>query len=120
MTTTVHPEARAFLNAIAAEPAEKFIRLRDEWKARKSHSSSVETHILHSAYLRIIGMGVEALPFILAELDVKRLDHWFPALSAITEANPVPEQDEGRMHKMAEAWVKWGIQNGYYRSPNAS
>lgn len=97
----------------------KFIRLRDEWKSRKSHSSSVESHILHPAYLRIIGMGVDALPFIFAELDAKRLDHWFPALQAITEASPVPERDEGRISKMAEAWVEWGKQNGYYRSPNA-
>ena len=94
---------------------EKFVRLRDEWKSEKTHTSSVEARILHPAYLRIIGMGWEAVSLILTELDEQRLDHWFPALYAITEANPVPAQDAGQMRKMAEAWVRWGKQNGHYQ-----
>ena len=91
---------------------EKFKRLRDEWKSRKSHSSCVEEVILHTAYLHIIGMGPKAIPFILAELE-KEIDHWFPALHAITEARPVPERYHGNMKQMAAAWLKWARKQGY-------
>lgn len=89
---------------------EKFRRLVVEWKARKSHSSCIEDMALHIAYQRIIGMGPEAVPLILAELE-KEPDHWFWALYAITEADPVPEEDRGNLRKMAAAWIRWGKEN---------
>lgn len=91
---------------------ERFRRLSQEWKARKSHVACVEDAILHPAYLRIIGMGSDAVPLILAELE-RELDHWFPALYAITEAEPVAEADQGKMSRMATAWLEWGRANGF-------
>ena len=40
-------------------------------------------------------------------------DHWFWALEAITQENPVPPEAAGRVAKMAEAWIAWGKQQGY-------
>ena len=91
----------------------KFNRLRDEWKSRKkSRSACVEEAVMHPAYLRMIGMGSDAIPLILAELE-KETDHWFCALYAISEADPVPEESRGKMRKMVAAWIEWGKNQGY-------
>jgi hypothetical protein len=56
-------------------------------------------------------MGPEVVPLILAELD-KEPDHWFWALEAITEENPVGDNIAGDMAASAKAWVQWGRNNG--------
>jgi hypothetical protein len=56
-------------------------------------------------------MGPEVVPLILAELD-KEPDHWFWALEAITEENPVGDNIAGDMAASAKAWVQWGRKNG--------
>ena len=63
-------------------------------------------------YQQIIGMGTAAVPLILEELQ-REPDQWFWALECITEENPVPPQDAGRVRAMAEAWVRWGIERGF-------
>ena len=67
--------------------------------------------VLHPSYQRIIGMGTDALPLIFEELR-KKPGHWFWALHAITGAEPVPDQDKGRVKKMAEHWINWGKEEG--------
>ena len=91
---------------------EKFQRLAAEWKSIKTHSSCVEDLVLNDAYLRIVGMGPAALPLILADLE-KEPAHWFPALYAITETDPVPERAQGNMQEMTAAWIDWGKEHGY-------
>jgi hypothetical protein len=91
---------------------EKFIRLRDQWKAEKRHESSTIKLVMHPAYQTIIGMGQDAVPFLLRELETN-LDNWFWALRAITEANPVPDEIRGDGQAMAEAWLKWGREQRY-------
>ena len=63
-------------------------------------------------YLGIIGMGQAAVPLILREIK-KCHDHWFIALMAITQENPVPPGSEGNVGAMSEAWLKWGEKSGY-------
>jgi hypothetical protein len=63
-------------------------------------------------YQRIIGMGAAAVPLLLEELQ-REPDQWFWALEAITEANPVPAEDAGKVRRMAQAWIDWGNQHGY-------
>jgi hypothetical protein len=113
--------AASFRTALAAfsrdleqlrKAQEKFSRLLAEWKSIKIHTSCIEDHILNDAYLRIVGMGRDAVPFILAELE-KEPAPWFPALYAITEAQPVRECDYGNVRKMTEAWLEWGRKNNY-------
>jgi hypothetical protein len=90
----------------------KFSRLVTEWKANRHSTSLARDLIAHPAYLRIIGMGEDALPLILRELE-RELDHWFSALKAISDDDPVPPASRGKMREMADAWLRWGREKGY-------
>ncbi|WP_202807551.1 hypothetical protein [Leptolyngbya sp. PCC 6406] len=68
--------------------------------------------VMHYAYQQIIDMGTGAMPFILQDMKAN-LTHWFWALYIITGVNPVKPEDEGRIHKMADAWWAWGRDHGY-------
>ncbi len=67
---------------------------------------------MQPAYQRIIGMGGEAVPLLIAQLKSEGddPDQWFWALKAITEADPVSPDDQGDMVKMAQAWIRWAEQ----------
>lgn len=83
-----------------------FLRLSAQWKTDTEFVSSVTEMVTHPAYLRIIAMGEDALPLILAELQ-HAPDHWFCALEAIAQNNPVPFADRGKVKRMAEHWLNW-------------
>lgn len=90
----------------------EFCELAAQWQAETSGASIMTRVITHPAYLRIIGMGEQALPWIFFELE-ERGGHWYTALHAITGASPVPHEDRGRHPKMREAWLAWGRKNGW-------
>jgi len=75
------------------------------WKDETGHLSSITRAITNPSYLRIIGMGKEALPLLLKELQ-ERPDHWLVALNAITGEDPAPEGANFR--EAVAAWIKWG------------
>ena len=87
----------------------KFVSLRDKWHEERGATSSVSEMISCRSYLSIIGMGKRAIPLILKQIEREGEDpdHWFAALSAITEEDPVPEDAYGDTVKMAEAWLSW-------------
>lgn len=87
-----------------------FRALADDWKSRKSHSSSVEEMAMHPAYQQIIGLGPDVVPLLLAELE-RHPDHWFWALHAVTREDPVPPESRGKIRAMAKAWIEWGRRN---------
>lgn len=62
-------------------------------------------------YQQLIGMGTDALPLILMELQ-REPDHWFWALEAITGENPVPVDSRGDVDQSTKAWIDWGKTNG--------
>ena len=95
-----------------AELFEEFVRLAAQWQAETAGASVTRRIVSHPAYLRIIGMGERAVPWILDQLENGEA-HWFEALHAITGANPVPDEDRGVYAKMAQAWVTWGRDNGW-------
>lgn len=72
--------------------------------------SSITDMVMLPSYQKIIGMGWAAVPFILEDLQ-NEPQHWFWALRAITDVDPVPQEDSGNIQKMAEAWLRWGRQN---------
>ncbi len=94
--------------------ARRFDSLAQAWRRECAHLSSVREMILHPAYQQIIGMGRDALPFLLRELE-RQPDHWFWALWAITQENPVPVEHRGRVSDMARDWVAWARQRGICR-----
>lgn len=87
-----------------------FDGLAEEWKSATWHISSVRRRISHPAYLKIIGMGKEALPFIFDDMR-KEPAHWFWALEAITRENVAP--DCTSLREVHEAWLDWGKAHGY-------
>jgi len=95
----------------AAEPFTDLDRelsaLASEWRAARGVSSSSRKAAMHPAYQRMIGKGLVAVPFLLRQLQ-ERPDHWFVALMAITGKDPVPQESQGKIKEMADAWVAWG------------
>jgi hypothetical protein len=64
--------------------------------------------------MRIVGMGLPALPFILNDLATQAR-YWFPALTAIAGVQPIRETDFGNIRAMRDTWLQWGRENGYIR-----
>ena len=95
-----------------SDPAARFHELADWWRSETTFLSSTTEKAIHPAYQQIIGLGKNALPLILNELQ-KKEEHWFWALKAITGVDPVAVGDRGRVHAMAEAWLKWGGEQGF-------
>jgi hypothetical protein len=91
---------------------ERFQRLAREWKEQARYMSNTAQMAMLGSYQRIIGMGWDAVPLILEELQ-REPRQWFWALEAITEENPVPEEAAGKVRQMAEAWIEWGKKQGY-------
>jgi len=89
-----------------------FETLASEWKEQVGGSSFVAEKTNHPAYQKIIEMGTVVVPFLLRELEQKPT-HWFEALKTITGANPIQPEQRGRTKQMAQAWLKWGREQGY-------
>lgn len=86
-----------------------FSGLVASWHRERGISSSITRITATDAYLKIIGMGQRALPLILKQLKAEgeKPDHWFVALHAITNENPVSPEIRGNMKAMANAWLAW-------------
>ena len=108
----IAPDRSKVFAKVAQSIEEKFIRLRDEWKAERGLESSTTRLMMHPAYRKIIGIGPEAVPLLLRELE-KGPESWFWALRAITEEDPVRREDCGDGEAMAQAWLRVGRERGY-------
>jgi hypothetical protein len=93
----------------------KFKRLAEAWQKDTAIHSSMTKIVMHPAYQKIIGMGSDALPFLFKQLRLEgdEPNHWFWALAAITDKNPVPQESRGHIAEMSKAWLEWGRENGY-------
>lgn len=100
------------ITAPTAEVRERFRRLAAEWKNQTRHLSNTAQMAVLRPYQGIIGMGLPAVPLILEELR-REPDQWFCALEAITEENPVPPEAAGNVRQMAQAWIDWGVRQGF-------
>ena len=89
-----------------------FAQLTERWRHETRFLSSTSAIVTHPAYQRIIGLGPQVIPLILAEMQ-REPGPWFWALCALTGENPVPPADQGRLPAMTEAWLKWGRDNGW-------
>lgn len=98
-------------NLVTSPAHDRFRRLATEWKEQSRHMSNTAQMAMLRSYQHIIGMGLEAVPLILDELRHEP-DQWFWALEAITEQDPVSATARGDLAQMADAWIKWGKQNG--------
>jgi hypothetical protein len=96
----------------SVELERRFRQLVREWKEATLFTSSGSEMLLHPAYQRIIGLGKEAIPLLVAQLRSEP-DHWFWALKSITGEVPVATCDRGNVKRMADAWLNWAQQRGY-------
>lgn len=87
--------------------AARFRELMQHWKEEVPQVSPVTEMVTHTAYQQIIGLGWDAVPLLLRELE-REPDHWFWALRAITGIDPVPPHHRGRIIEMANDWIQWG------------
>lgn len=105
-------QLRSEISLRNTDPQLVFEALASEWKEQVGGSSFVAEKTRHPAYHKIIEMGQVVVPFLLRELEQKPT-HWFEALKAITGENPVQPEQRGRTKQMAQAWLKWGREQGY-------
>ena len=89
----------------------RFRALAAEWHRATDHLSTTADIVLHPAYLKIIGMGEAALPFILREFESGRNGHWFIALASIVGESLV--SDSATYDQALRAWLEWGRARGY-------
>jgi len=96
-----------------ADLVRMFEGLRSEWKSATSMLSSTHEISMHSAYQKIVGLGRQAIPLLLRELQAEP-DQWFWALEAISRENPADDDDD--FDSRAQKWVNWGRERGYLTS----
>ena len=92
-----------------------FSSLIEEWHKERRNATWTVDIAMSPSYQKIIAMGKErAVPLILKQLakEGDEPDHWFWALRILTDANPVPQEHQGDMVRMAEDWIAWGKTSG--------
>lgn len=94
---------------------ERFRFLAQQWRNETQWLSSTTEIAMNPAYQAIIGMGAEALPMILDDLR-QNSGHWYWALKAISNEDPVVPRDRGSIKKMKDAWLQWGETKGLVRA----
>jgi hypothetical protein len=97
-------------SAPVKDKEELFRQLADQWRKETAHLSMAIKKVMHPAYQRIIGLGPDAIPLILRELQ-RRPGHWFWALKAITGEDPA--QSESTVSQAAQVWLQWGKEHQY-------
>jgi hypothetical protein len=90
----------------------RFEELASRWLAETAHVSSSSELVAHPAFQEIVELGSPAIPLLLRELD-KRSGHWHRALRRVAGVDPVPASDRGSFEKSAQAWLRWGREQGY-------
>ena len=91
---------------------QEFRELAETWRRQKGGISSISRKVTLPSYLRIIGLGSAIIPLILEELQ-RQPDHWFVALDALTNANPVSESERADFNQTVAAWLRWGRERGH-------
>jgi hypothetical protein len=106
---SIQPEQYDLDLDLCVAPETTFRQLVDQWRQERGASSSTTEILLCPSYQSIIGMGEQAIPLILAQMESEGddPDQWFWALQILGHANPVREEDEGNFRAMAEAWFGW-------------
>jgi len=74
--------------------------------------SSPTNIALHPSYQKIIGLGEDAIPLLIKELN-NQPTFWFWALQAISGINPVPKYERGKISVMVKRWKRWAKENNY-------
>ena len=92
-----------------------FEELAEQWDEESRFLSSTTEMVRCESYQRIVGLGPNAVPLIVARLrsDGDDPGHWHLALSEITGANPVASEHDGHVKRISEAWLGWAEETGH-------
>jgi hypothetical protein len=90
----------------------RFQRLASRWLTETAHVSSSNDLVAHPAFREIVELGPQVIPLLLKELE-KRSGHWHRALRRVAGVDPVPQTERGNVEKAAQAWLRWGKEQGY-------
>jgi hypothetical protein len=93
----------------------KFNALVAQWRAERGATSSITAMAMCDAYQKIIGLGPDAVPLIIAQMqsEADEPDQWFWALRVLTGVDPVADEDRGDFLKMSQSWISWAENAGY-------
>jgi hypothetical protein len=93
----------------------KFRRLVSGWHTERGAASSITATAMCDAYQKIIGMGPDVIPLIVAQMrsEGDEPDQWFWALQVLTGVDPIADEDRGDYAKMAASWIEWAETEGY-------
>ena len=109
-------ECASFENNEPPKSSERRFRdLASVWKSETRFMSNSTRKAMHPAYQKIIGMGDQAVPFILQDFVANGPSDWFWVLTSITDVNPITPEIAGNMVAMTEAWLQWGKKKGYLK-----
>lgn len=100
------------IQELAEKTGQTFARLADEWEHDIAGSSLIQDMVDHPKYREIIGLGRDAIPFILERLSTQG-GFWFGALHEISGEFAPSEDDLGNREKMTAAWLRWGRENDF-------
>jgi len=89
----------------------RFDALARKWKQETALLSDSQAIASHPAYLEVITLGMAVVPLILRDM-ARDESHWFEALKAITNENPVPVEHRRYIDLMVQDWLAWGQQRG--------
>jgi hypothetical protein len=92
--------------------AELFGALADWWHEATDFLSSPSEKLQHPAYQRIVALGEEMVPHIIADMQGRGGD-WYDALREITDTDPVRPENVGRVPDMDNDWLEWARGRGY-------
>jgi hypothetical protein len=73
----------------------EFRTLAQQWKEDCRLLSSTSAMVAHPAHKAIVELGQAVVPLLLRDLEKEQV-HWFEALKAITEEDPVAPNDWAR------------------------
>ena len=90
---------------------DRFQRLAYQWLSETEFSSDIGQITAHPAYLQIIALGPEVIPYVLRQLKCE-LGHWFIALRALAQGDD-PGSKQKTMVDARNAWLEWGTEQGY-------
>jgi hypothetical protein len=84
-----------------------FVDLAKQWEQETMFHSNTNIIIQHPNVNKIIAMGEDILPLIMATLDAGHWIGWFHVLREITGCNPVLRKHAGNVKKITNDWRVW-------------
>jgi hypothetical protein len=110
----------AAISGIVAQPERGILRrdaleaefraLAEQWRKETFFYSSLTKQFAHPAYVRIIAMGMPAIPLVLREMQ-RTQDNWFYALRFMAGEDAAAGMEDFEDAK--SAWLEWGYRNNY-------